>query len=117
MHFMGASLVTRVRSAHRAQAHGSSQNLLLPGRFLPRSDLSLHLCWFHKRQSKGARMRKRSALVSGLLAAGLLTVPTAASADSVRITGDDPGSVRITADKIWTYTPPYAQPIGGVLCE
>lgn len=42
-------------------------------------------------------MRKRSALISGLLAAGLLAVPTVASADSVRITGDEVSS----------FTPPY----------
>ncbi|GAA1569733.1 hypothetical protein GCM10009789_24010 [Kribbella sancticallisti] len=43
-------------------------------------------------------MRKRSVVIGGLLAAGLLAVPVAAAADSVRITADEPGSVRITGD-------------------
>ena len=37
-------------------------------------------------------------VLGALLATGILSVPAVAAADSVRITGDDPGSVRITGD-------------------
>jgi hypothetical protein len=45
-------------------------------------------------------MSKRGIIIGSLLTAGLLAVPVAAAADSVRITADEPGSVRITDDSV-----------------